>query len=170
MKLKFINSTQASFVLGYQISDNIFLLQEMVQNFNITKGRKGFVAWKIDLSKAYDKLSQTFLSDILKELGISGTILELFEQCFETITYKAIVNDELPNGFVSKREFVKGTLSPRPFVLAMEKFSQIVEVEVDSNNLKGVRIGQSRIPISHVFFFADDLILFGKLVYINERS
>lgn len=52
--------------------DNIFILQEMKHKFKTTKGKNGFIAWKIDLLKAYDLLSWKFILDVLKEIGIDG--------------------------------------------------------------------------------------------------
>ncbi|KAI5338250.1 hypothetical protein L3X38_017521 [Prunus dulcis] len=54
---KIVGPTQVSFVLGRHRVDNIVIAQEMLHKFKIAKGKKGFIAWKIDLSKAYDRLS-----------------------------------------------------------------------------------------------------------------
>lgn len=52
-----ISPNQVSFVPGRHIIDNIFILQELMNRFRNTKGRKGYIAWKINLSKADDRLS-----------------------------------------------------------------------------------------------------------------
>ncbi|VVA30150.1 Hypothetical predicted protein, partial [Prunus dulcis] len=49
-----ISPNQVSFVPGRHITDNILIAQELMHKFKLSKGKKGFVAWKIDLSKAYD--------------------------------------------------------------------------------------------------------------------
>ncbi|KAL6227986.1 hypothetical protein ACLB2K_001940 [Fragaria x ananassa] len=51
-----IGTNQASFIPGRQISDNIIVAQEVLHKFQHSKGANGFLAWKIDLSKAYDRL------------------------------------------------------------------------------------------------------------------
>lgn len=73
----FISLTQVSFVPGRHITDNIFLLQEMMHKFKTTTGKKGYVAWKIDLSKAYDRVSWVFIMDLLKEIGMEDTLRKL---------------------------------------------------------------------------------------------
>lgn len=46
--LSITSPTQVSFVSSRCITDNIFLLEEMMHKFKITTGKKGYVAWKID--------------------------------------------------------------------------------------------------------------------------
>ena len=48
---------QASFVLGRYIQDNIVIAQEMIHSVRKIKGRRGFVAIKIGLEKAYNRMN-----------------------------------------------------------------------------------------------------------------
>ncbi|KAK2390438.1 hypothetical protein QL285_063981 [Trifolium repens] len=49
-----ISPYQTGFVPGRNIHENIIVAQEMTHNMVKMKGRKGYVAIKVDLSKAYD--------------------------------------------------------------------------------------------------------------------
>jgi hypothetical protein len=49
------------FVPGRNIHENIIVAKEMVHSMHMAKGRKGYFAIKVDLSKAYDKLSWEFV-------------------------------------------------------------------------------------------------------------
>jgi hypothetical protein len=60
---KLISPTQCSFVPGRQISDNIVIIQEVLHTMKLKKGRKGIMAIKLDLEKAYDRLSWEFIRD-----------------------------------------------------------------------------------------------------------
>ncbi|CAL9001792.1 unnamed protein product [Prunus brigantina] len=60
---KIVIPIQVSFVPGRHIVDNIVIAQEMLHKFKVAKGQKGFIAWKIDLSKAYDRLSWSFIRE-----------------------------------------------------------------------------------------------------------
>lgn len=53
-------------------------------------------------------------------------------------------------------------MSPYLFVLAMEKFSQIINVAYEAGHWKGVSIVPGGSHLSHIFFFANDLILFSE--------
>ncbi|VVA41142.1 Hypothetical predicted protein, partial [Prunus dulcis] len=136
--------------------------QEMLHKFKKSKGSKGFVAWKIDLSKAYDRLNWDFIREVLWEVGIRGRILELLMQCINSVRYKVILNGELTDSFSPKCGIRQGDpLSPYLFVLCMEKLSHIIQQAVQDKAWKPVQICQSGHFISHLFF-ADDLILFRK--------
>ncbi|KAK2658530.1 hypothetical protein Ddye_005063 [Dipteronia dyeriana] len=39
-----------------QIQDDIVVAEEILHKFKLMKGKKGYVAWKIGLAKAYDRL------------------------------------------------------------------------------------------------------------------
>lgn len=64
-----IEPSQCSFIPGRHSSDNIVIAQEIFHTMRIMKGRKGFMAIKVDLEKAYDRLSWDFLLETLKLLG-----------------------------------------------------------------------------------------------------
>lgn len=49
-----INHTQASFVPNRHTSDNIFMVQELIQHLCKTKAKDGGMAMKLDLEKAND--------------------------------------------------------------------------------------------------------------------
>ncbi|CAL2238143.1 unnamed protein product [Prunus armeniaca] len=148
--------------LWRHIVDNIVIAQEMLHKFKVAKGQKGFIAWKIDLSKPYDHLSWSFIRGVLCEIGIGGRILELIMHCISSVHYKAILNGELIADFSPKYGIRQGDpLSPYIFGLCMEKLSHIIQQKVLDQSWKTVQICQGGPFISHLFF-ADDLVLFGK--------
>ena len=51
-----INTCQAGFVPGRRTSDNIIIVQEVIWTLKFRRGRDGYVALKLDLEKAYDRL------------------------------------------------------------------------------------------------------------------
>ncbi|XP_072084360.1 uncharacterized protein [Arachis hypogaea] len=53
---KVVKPTQSIFVLGRHTSDNIIITQEVINCMRNRKGKKGWMAIKIDLEKAYDRL------------------------------------------------------------------------------------------------------------------
>lgn len=40
-------------------------------------GKKGFMAIKVDLEKAYDRLEWSFVKEILEEVGFDGKTIEI---------------------------------------------------------------------------------------------
>lgn len=65
-----IAPTQYKFVLGRLISDNIIMAYEAMHIMNSRLIRKsGYMALKLDPSKAYDKIEWAFLRTVLKKSG-----------------------------------------------------------------------------------------------------
>ncbi|KAK5833831.1 hypothetical protein PVK06_017694 [Gossypium arboreum] len=64
-----INKTGA-FIVGRQITDNIFVAYEILHSFKKRRGssKKGF-ALKLDMSKAYDRIEWGFLENMIRRLG-----------------------------------------------------------------------------------------------------
>lgn len=52
---------QTSFVPGRHITENIIIAQEIIHNMRRKTGIRGFMAIKVDLENAYDKLSWDFI-------------------------------------------------------------------------------------------------------------
>lgn len=67
---KLISPYQSAFVPGRQIHDSVLVAHE-VYNFLKHKkhGLKVDAAIKLDLSKAYDRINWSFLSEVMKDLG-----------------------------------------------------------------------------------------------------
>ena len=49
--------TQGAFVSGRSIHDNSVIIQEVIHSMKKKSGQEGYVAMKIDLQKAYDRLN-----------------------------------------------------------------------------------------------------------------
>ncbi|GMI74429.1 hypothetical protein HRI_001112200 [Hibiscus trionum] len=83
---KWISENQVSFVPGRNISDNVILAQEIIHTMSNKAGRKGFMAIKVDLEKAYDRLEWHFIEDTLREIGIPGKLIGLIMQCVSSVS------------------------------------------------------------------------------------
>lgn len=53
---RLISPTQCSYVPGRQITDNIVIFQEVLHSMRNKQGKQAYMAIKIDLEKAYDRL------------------------------------------------------------------------------------------------------------------
>ena len=67
LMLGLISPEQSGFVEGRQILDSIILTQEMIHLLKVPKSPGMLI--KVDLAKAYDKVSWTFLKAMLKAFG-----------------------------------------------------------------------------------------------------
>lgn len=67
---KIISQNQTSFIKGRSIGENILLAQEIIHEI-IKPNMGGNVAIKIDIYKAYDRLSWHFLCVVMRKLGFA---------------------------------------------------------------------------------------------------
>lgn len=147
---------------GQHITDNILIVQELIHKFKVSKGHKRLFAWKIDLSKAYDRMSWRFIEHILGEIGWPLNLIQLIMSCTTFISYQVCVNGELTSSFRPQNSIRQGEpFSHYLFVLCIEKLSHIIFDIVRQNKWKPMKSSQSSPAVCHLFF-ADDLILFSK--------
>ncbi|CAL8169219.1 unnamed protein product [Prunus armeniaca] len=67
-----ISPSQSAFVSGRLISDNSVLAAEIIHCLRSRRrGKKGFLALKLDMSKAYDRIEWPFLEEMMKKLGFA---------------------------------------------------------------------------------------------------
>lgn len=85
-----ISPNQVSYVTGRNISDNIMIAQEMLFKFKKSIGKTGFFAWKIDLSKAYDRFNWNFIEMVLFEAHFPRPLVKLIMHCITSTSFKLV--------------------------------------------------------------------------------
>ncbi|XP_019200243.1 PREDICTED: uncharacterized protein LOC109193865 [Ipomoea nil] len=151
---------QSSFVPGRQISDNVIMYQEILHTMRESRGNKKYMAIKLDLEKAYDRLSWDFIKDTLEHAGFNERWRDIIMTCITTPRLAIIWNGDRLEPFRPERGIRQGdAMSPAIFVLCMERLSQLITAEVDSLRWKGIKLAASGPTMSHLCF-ADDMVLF----------
>ncbi|XP_060965447.1 uncharacterized protein LOC115720378 [Cannabis sativa] len=159
---KLICPTQAAFVPGRAIQDNNVIAQEIVHSFNRKKGREGLFAIKIDLMKAYDRLSWGFIHHVLDCFDVPLEFRTWVSQCISTTSLNACLNGGSVGKIFPSCGLRQGDpLSPYLFIWAAKILSRILEDAQRSKTISGIRLSRGGLILSHIFF-ADDLILVGK--------
>lgn len=157
-----IGPAQGAFVPRRQSQDNIVIAQEIFHSMRKKKGKTGWMAVKIDLEKAYDRLNWNFIKDTLEDIGLPPNIIYLIWFAISTPSMRLLWNGEALNSFSPQRGIRQGDpLSPYLFVLCLERLFQLIQVAVGEGAWKPIKMTRSCPMISHPAF-ADDLLLFAE--------
>ena len=66
---RIVRPTHSAFAPHQAIHDNILLAHEVNNKFHHAKGKKGSVAIKLDMTKAYDRIEWDFLQHSHRSMG-----------------------------------------------------------------------------------------------------
>ena len=77
-----------------QIGDNIVVIQEIMHSMRPKKGKKGWMAIKIDLEKAYDRLKWSFINETLEDIQMPHLHVHGFMWCVTTCSLSILWNEE----------------------------------------------------------------------------
>ncbi|XP_059634400.1 uncharacterized protein LOC132276803 [Cornus florida] len=88
-----VSETQSAFVTGRHITDNILISHEILRYLkNKHKGKNVFLALKLDMSKACDRIKWSFLFAMLAKLGFHPHWIKIIHACISTVSYSVMIN------------------------------------------------------------------------------
>lgn len=129
--LEIIDEEQSAFIQGRLITDNALISMECFHWIKTkTKGKKGTMAFKLDMSIAYDRIEWCFVQQVLSSMG-----------------------------FPERGLRQGGPLSPYLFILCANVLSGLIHFEVNKGDIHGIKIARAAPQIS-CLLFADDNLLF----------
>lgn len=88
----FISPFQLAFVKGRNIHDNNIASHEIMNYLHKKKGKIGYMAIKVDLAKAFDKVEWSLLICILNNIGFCSKFTGWIMECISTSSLSFLVN------------------------------------------------------------------------------
>ena len=87
-----ISPYQMAFVLGRRGANNVIIVQELIHFIGKAKGSKGYMAIKIELEKAYDKIEWSFIREMLIFFNFPTNLIELSMSCVSSVSTSLLFN------------------------------------------------------------------------------
>eukprot|EP00253_Pinus_taeda_P024520 PITA_24520 len=120
-----ISSEHFGFLDSHQIHEAIGVAQETIHSVTLMQ-KKGAVV-KIDLSKAYDRISWTYIRMLLTHLGFKINFINWVMGCITSVSFAVLINGAASPFFKGQRGLREGCpLSPLLFLLVAEGLSQLL--------------------------------------------
>ena len=102
-----ISDSQAGFIPGRKIGDNIILAHELVKAYT-RKNVAPRSMLKIDLQKAYDFVEWPFLEQLMEGLSFPDLFTQWVMKCVKTVNYTIVVNGQNTQRFDAAKGLRQG--------------------------------------------------------------
>ena len=154
-----INENQSAFAKGRLISDNILIAFETLHCMkNYNSSASGFMALKLDMSKAYDRVEWVFLENVMRKMGFSERWIGLIMVCVRSVIYSILVNGE-PKGEINPSRGLRqgDPLSPFLFLLYTEGLHGLINKASNNGDIHGFSLCKRGPKLTHLFFADNSL-------------
>ena len=158
-----ITEHQLAFTKDRLISDNILMAFETLHCMKRhNSGTDGYMALKLDISKAYDRVEYVFFEDLTRKMGFKDKWIGFMMVCVKTVTYSILVNGE-PQGMIQPTRGIRqgDPLSPFLFLLRTKGQHGIINKAASMREIIGFSLCKRGPKLTHLLF-ADDSLLFCK--------
>lgn len=121
---KIVNPYTSVFVPGRLIIDNIILAFESFHTLNkVISKNKGYVGFKLDMAKAYDRIEWDFIENILKATRFPTNITGPTMTCIKYVSFSININGKNSRWCRPTRGIMQGgPLSPTFSFFVQRKF------------------------------------------------
>lgn len=125
---------------GRQIKDNVLVAFKTMHCINKKrKGKKGMMAIKLDMSKAYDRVEWSYLEAIMRRMGFQERWIAFSMMCVKNMSYSVFINGVLKGCINPTWGLCQGDpISFYLFLLCAEGLSAMIKMEVSMGRLNGV--------------------------------
>ena len=156
-----ISENQSAFTADRLIIDNVLVAYEIMHFLKHKKcGNDSFMAAKLDMSKAFDRVEWIFIEKVMRKMGFNENWINLVMKCITSVFYSVLINGISYGNIIPTRGFRQGDpLSSYLFLLCAEGFLAFIHDAARNNHLNGISICRGAPKITHLFFADDSLLL-----------
>jgi hypothetical protein len=126
------------------------------------KRSKGFMAMKMDMEKAYDRMEWSLILKILQKLAFWEKWISLVQECISSSSFSVLINGSPTNVFSPSKGLRQGDpLSPFLLILGSEVLLRLLHNAESNGKFLGFPLAPSCLRVSHLLF-VDDFIIFSR--------
>ena len=166
-----ISETQGAFIANRLITDNVLIAFESLHHMATScLGKKSFMAFKLDMNKAYDRVEWAFLEKIMIKMGFKASWISLIMECVTMVSYSILVNGE-PKGMIHPTRGIRqgDPLSPFLVLFCVEGLNAILEHAAGAGEIHGYSICRRGPKLTHLFFTNDCLLFYRSTLEECEK-
>nr|GFC26985.1 RNA-directed DNA polymerase, eukaryota, reverse transcriptase zinc-binding domain protein [Tanacetum cinerariifolium] len=142
-----------------QSSDNTMLAQEFMRNYTRGNMARNY-AFKVDILKAYDTVSWSFLKFCLRKFRFHPIMVNWIMTCLTTASFLLCINGESHGFFKAKKGLRQGDMiSPYLFTLVMEVLNLMIKRHVKKDSKFKYHSGCGKLEITSLCSTDDILLL-----------
>jgi mannosylglycoprotein endo-beta-mannosidase len=151
-----VSPVQSAFIKGRFIQDNFMLVQQTARFLHQQKEPR--ILLKLDISKAFDSVSWSFLLELMQQLGFGQIWRDIISGLLCSSSTQVLMNGSPGDRIFHRRGLRQGDpLSPMLFILVMDVLGHMISKAASD----GLLLPLSRRPLQHrIYIYADDVVLF----------
>lgn len=164
---RLISDEQAAFVPRRSISNHCLLAQEIINKFKHSTSLEGFMALKIDMEQAYDRMNWDALQQVMTLMKFPPQFINWITNCVTMPKFSLLINGEHTQWIEAGCGFRQGCpLSPYLFILCSELLSMAFHQRGEH---LGVAISNGGTTVSHLLY-ADDILIASRASLSAARA
>jgi hypothetical protein len=166
-----VSQEQSVFVPTKRITDNALIAFEFIHAIQRNSGRRDdYCAYKLVLSKAYDRVDWGFLKCVLEKLGFHTKFVQWIMTCVTTVRYSVRFNGTDLSSFRPSRGLQQSDpLLPYLFLFVTDSLLVLMKRYERQGLISGIWVSRRAPSVTHLLFVADCLLFF-KLGDDQARS